>query len=159
MSFSSNNPQITNQLPITINLPSLEDQREFIGYLEILLRNISNTVNSKTGGLNTLNETVTGDQYYTEDNPQSFRNVYRKTFDLVNLNGADIPPGALGAIAHNIDGVIESAGIYAHRTAITGEIFTLVYPDIYIDSTSIFFNNPFGVQLTQADIVCNYLKN
>ena len=159
MSASSDNSQITNQLPQTVNLPSLDNGREFVGYLERQLRNISNTVNGKSGGLNTLNETITGDQYYTTGDPQKFRNVFRKTFDLVEINGGNIPPGALAPVSHNITSIFESAGIYAHCTSVTGEIFTLVYPDIYLNATNILFNNPLGVNLKQADIVCNYLKN
>lgn len=158
MSFSSDNPQITNQLPVTINLPQMDKKELFQERLDKLLKDISNTTNTKTGGLYTLNEFGSSEQYYTQGNPQKFRNVYRKTLDFVNLNGGNIGASASVSFVHGISSVAESAGIYAHCTTTDGRLFTVVYPDVYIDATTAFFTNPDAVALTQCDVVINVLK-
>ena len=158
MSFSSDNPIITNQLPQTVNLPKMEEGELFQERLIKLLRDITNSVNSKEGGLYTLNETGSSERFYIQDNPQKFRNVYRKTLDFIDLNGANIGASASVNFAHGITGVQESAGIYAHCTATDGRRFTVVFPDVWIDATNAYFVNPIAVDLTQADVIINILK-
>jgi hypothetical protein len=157
MSFSSDNAQITNQLPQTINLPSIKDPI-FIERLEELLRNISNSSNQKQNGLYTLEEKGSSEQYYIQGNPQRFRNVYRKVLDFVNLNGGNIGAFSLVSFSHGISNVQESAGIKAHCTATDGRHFTVVFPDVWIDATDAFFDNPIGVTLSQVDVVIPVLK-
>lgn len=159
MSFSSDNPLITNQLPQTINLPEIKQGDLFQERLEELLREISNSVNSKEGGLYSLVETGSSELFYTQGSPQRFRNVYRKVLDFIDLNGANIGAGAAVDFPHNIGGVFESAGIYAHCTATDGRRFTIVFPDVWIDGADAFIVNPIAVELTQCDVVINVLKN
>ncbi len=158
MSFSSNEPQIFNQSPLTINLPSLKDERLFLNILSSLLRGLVNNINSKEGGLYTLQEKGNSEQFYIQGNPQRFRNVYRKAFDFVQLNGANIGASASINFTHNITSLVESAGIYAHCTAVDGRRFTSVFPDVWTDSTDVYFINPIAVELSQCDVVLNYLK-
>lgn len=159
MSFSSDNSQIINQSQLTINLPSLSNSKLFESVLTDILRSISNSLNSKEGGLYTLEEKGNSEQYYIQGNPQKFRNVYRKVFDFINLNGGNIGSSASINFAHNINSIFQSAGIYANCKSNDGRIFTVVYPDVWADSTNVYFVNPIAVELTQCDVVLNYLKN
>lgn len=158
MSFSSDNPQIINQVQQTINLPKVSEGPLFQERLEELLRSIANSVNSKEGGLYSLDEKGSSEQFYIQGNPQRFRNVYRKVLDFVNLNGGNIGAGAAVNFAHSITGVAESAGIYAHCTATDGRRFTVVFPDVWIDATNAYFTNPIAVALSQCDVIINVLK-
>lgn len=158
MTFSSDIPAISNQAPQTINLPDLDKPELFQERLEQLLRYMNDAINAKEGGLYTLNETITSEQYYIQSNPQKFRNVYRKTFDFVFLNGANIGAGAAVNFPHNITSLLESAFIYANCTATDGRRFSVVFPDVWADSTDAFFVNPIAVTLSQCDVILNVLK-
>lgn len=158
MSFSSDNSQIFNQSQLTINLPPVSNPELFNSVLTNLLRNMSNSLNSKEGGLYTLDEKGNSEQFYIQGNPQKFRNVYRKVLDFVQLNGANIGASASVNFPHNVNSMLESAGIYAHCTATDGRIFTVVFPDVWADSTDAYFVNPIAVELSQCDVVLNYLK-
>jgi len=159
MSFSSDQPQITNQLPQTINLPSIKERPElFAERVEDLLRQIANSLNSKSGGLKSLAETGASKQFYKQDNPQKFRNVYNKVLNFVDLNGAPIGASASVNFAHVIMGLQQSAGIYAHCTDSAGKRFTVAYPSVYADNTNAYFTNPVALTLSQCDIELNYLK-
>lgn len=159
MAFSSDIPQITNQLPFTINLPDIKNTSLFQDALEDLLRNISNAVNAKEGGLYNLFEQASSQQYYIQNNTGRFRNVYRKVMNFVNLNGGNIPAAAVAlAFPHNMTGVQQSAGITANCTAIDGRRFTVVFPEVWIDATFAYFTNISGSDLSQCDIIINILK-
>lgn len=158
MSFSNDQPILINQLPITVNLPKVKESELFQVQLENLLRDISNNVNGKEGGLFSLQELYNSQQYYIQGNPQRFRNVYRKVMDFVEENGGNVGASASVSFAHGISSVEESAGIYANCTATDGRIFTVVYPDVYIDSTTAYFTNPYIVALSQVDVVIQILK-
>ena len=159
MSFSSDNPQVTNQMPQTINLPEIQQPELFQERLEDLLRDMANNMNGKIGGIYDQSEKGTSEQYFNLNNPQKYRQVYRKTFDMQNINGANIASGAtVGPIAHNISQLKESAHIWANCTSTTGISFSLMGPDIYADGTNISFTNSTALTLSQADMVVNYLK-
>ena len=158
MSFSSDDAIITNQLPQTITLPDMEDKSNFSDKVEGLFKDVADTVNGKEGGLYSLEEKGSGAQYYTKDNSNTLRNVYRKTFDLVTLNGGSISGSDTVQYTHEIDNLCESAGIYAHCTSVDGLFFTVVFPDIRLNRTSIIFTNPYTQALTQCDVVANILK-
>lgn len=158
MSFSNDQPILINQLPITVNLPKVREGELFQIQLENLLRDISNNVNGKEGGLFSLQELYNSQQYYIQGNPQRFRNVYRKVMDFVEENGGNIGASASVSFAHGISSVQESAGIYANCTATDGRRYTVVYPDVYIDSTTAYFTNPYTVALSQVDVVIQILK-
>lgn len=80
MSFSNDNPQVTSQLPLDTDLGG--DEKDFKGTLSNLLRRTANTVNAKTGGLYQPQELSNSEQYFTPNNPQKQRNVYRMTVDF-----------------------------------------------------------------------------
>jgi hypothetical protein len=90
------------------------------------------------------------------------RNVYRKTFDLVQQNaGVPIPPGVYPPFNHNISNLFNAVLIYASCTSdeANPQYFTVVYPDIILDQTQILFTNPLGVNLKNVIIVAEYTKN
>lgn len=158
MSFSSNDPAIVNQIPQTINLPKVGDGDLFQERLEDLLTNIANNCNGKAGGLYTLNEKFSSEQYYKQNDPNNFRNVYRKTIDFVQENGGNIGPSATISFPHGISQVQESAMIYANCTATDGRRFTCVFPDVWVDSSDAHFVNPIAQNLSQVDVVICVLK-
>lgn len=158
MSFSSDQPFVSNQLPISIDYPK-PDTPEFLNVLSLDRKRISDAVNTKEGALYLLDEIASFKQYFTQGNPQQNRNAYRKTFDLVNLNGGNIGAGATVTTPHNISGISSAVLIYASCTTITSEFFTVVYPDIFLDATNINFTNPSAAILTQCYVVAEYLKN
>lgn len=158
MSFSSDDAQIANQIPQTINLPNIEDHN-FTDYIETIFRSIANSVNAKESGLNLLSEKISGSQFYNSDNEDQLRNVYRKIIDLVSLNGGSINASDTIQVPHEITNLCESAGILAHCTSVDGLFFTSAFPDVRLNRTSVVFTNPHTQALTQCDIVLNYLKN
>lgn len=158
MSFSSDNAAITNQLPNTINLPDLDNKELFVERLEAILKEITDSVNQKDGGLYTKDETASSQQYYNPDDPQEFRNVYRKVFDLIDLNGANVGASASLSYPHEMVGVSGSAMISANCTDSDGKMFTVVYPDVHINEDDLFFTNPVALELLQCDVVINAIK-
>jgi hypothetical protein len=158
MSFSNDNPAITNQLPQTINLPDLDDKKLFVEKLEDILKEITDTVNQKDGGLYTLNETASSQQYYMPDDPQSFRNVYRKTFNLIALSGDDIAGSDTVSFEHGFNSIEGSAQIYANCTSSDGKYFTVLWPYVWLSDTDVNFVNPTTDILIQVDVVAQILK-
>lgn len=159
MSFSSDIPLQSNQLPISIEFPSPDDIN-FNDILSLTYKRIASSVNTKEGAFYLLNENATFKQYFTRNNPQINRNVYRKTFDLIQLNGGNIGAGATIAFPHGITGLFNCAITYVGCTSTNPYYFSLMnYPTIYLDSVNINFTNPTALILTQADAVCEYLKN
>lgn len=159
MSFSSDQPQVTNQLPITVTLPNIDEKYLFAEKVEDYLKDITSAVNSKEEGQYLLQEKGPSSLYYSKDIEGPLRDVYRKTFDFVKLNGGSIAGGETVQQAHEITGLFESAGIYAHCTSVDGLYFTVVFPDIRLDRTSVIFTNPHTEALVQCDVVSNFLKN
>lgn len=157
MSFSNNNPLLVNQLPLSVDFP--KEQTKFLEILTELYKRIAQTVNTKEGGLYSLQEQFNSQQYFTSGNPQTFRNVYRKTFDVVNLNGGNIAAGATVSFPHNIAGIQSATLIYATCTSTTPQYFTVVYPNATMDATNINFTNPTATPLTSVYFVAEYLKN
>lgn len=158
MTFSSDIPGVSNQAPQTINLPDLSKPELFQERLEQLLRYMNDAINAKEGGLYTLNETITSEQYFIQNNPQKFRNVYRKILDFVNLTGGNVGPNDSPSYPHEITGIEESAFIYANCTATDGRRFSVVFPDVWADNTNAYFVNPIAVELSQCDVILNVLK-
>lgn len=158
VSFSNDNAQVTNQIPQTINLPKIEQADLFQERLEELLRNVANNVNGKIGGVYDNSEKGTGEQYFVDNNPQKYRQVYRKTFDMVDLNGGNIGVGATVTSVHNISQVKESAKVWANCTSTTGRCFSLMNENIYADATNVSFTNSTAFTLNQADVIVNIMK-
>lgn len=157
MSSSSDPALTTNQLPISVEMPSeFEKFREIIS---LLYKRIANSSNSKTGGLYSLQESYNSNQYYDITNTQTFRSAYRKVFDLVALNGGNIAGGATVSFPHGITGLKYSALIYASCTSVTPEFFTVVYPNAKMDAINLVFTNPLpATALSSVILVAEVLK-
>ena len=154
MSYSSDQSLLSNQLSTTVEFD--KDKKEFNDVLNLQYRRIVDSVNSKEGAFYLLQELASFKQLYTTGNPQKNRNVYRLT-----INKTNVAPGALAPFAHGISSVTDPMLIYASCKSAdaTPILFTVVYPDIYIDTTNVYFTNPLGVNLTTVTIVLEYTKN
>lgn len=163
--FGSDLPLISNQLPVSFDLP--EDQEQWRIEMELMVKRISNVVNTKEGALYVPMEVATFQSYFSPNNPQTFRNTYRYTFDMVDLNGGNIAAGATASFAHNISGIVAATMIYG--TATTNDVPPRFVPlpyvsqvvaeniQIYMTSTNIVLVNGSNI-LTQAYITAEYLK-
>lgn len=159
MSFSSDIPLQSNQLPISIDYPSPKDEKNFINTLSLDRKRISDSMNTKTGGIYQLQEQANFNQYFTTGNPQVNRNAYRFVYDVVDLNGAPIPALATRSFPHNINGLAFSTLIYASCTSTDPNFFTVVFPYAYLNATNLIFTNPLATPLTSVIFVAEYLKN
>lgn len=150
-------PTLVNQLPLSIDFP--RDQDKFLEVITLIYKRIANSVNTRTGGLHSLQELYNSNQFFINGNPNNFRNVYRKVFDVVNLNGGNIAGGAAVSFPHNIVGLKFATLIYASCTSVTSQFFTVVYPNATMDATNINFINPLGgTALSSVFFIAEYLK-
>lgn len=158
MSFSSDQPLLINQLPISLDIPSEPDkQRET---LELYLKRIANIINTKSGGLFSQQE-YSNSELYQVVNSTTTSNVYRKCFNLVQLNSGNIGGGATVSFAHNITGLSSAAIVYAGCTSTIPTYFSVMgYPTVYLTSTNVVFTNPLaGTPLSDVIVVAEYRKN
>jgi len=159
---------LINQLPVTQEWPL--DPKQLQEQLTIFYRRISNTVNSKEGGLYSSQEFFSNQQYSLND-PGTFKNVYRKCFDMVALNGGAIAPGATASFAHGITGIVQLVHMYggAKNSDATPKFIPLPYVSatlvtdqvqVYITSTNVVLvNGATQTALTSATLVVEVLKN
>jgi len=151
---------ISNQLPISQEFPSEPDQ--FLETLTLWEKRVSSAVNSKEDGLHTVQESLSFKQYFTVQMPGVFRNVYRKCFDMVFLNGGvPIAGGATVSFPHDIIGLMFAGDIKADCTSATPTYFSVMgQPTVYLDATNVNFTNPLSsVALTDVIVIAEYLKN
>lgn len=157
MSFTSNQPLLVNQLPLSVDFP--KDQDKFLEVITEIYKRIANSVNTKEGGLYSLQELFNSIQYFTPNNPNNFRNAYRKTFDVVALNGTPIPPAGVVTFPHQIMGIKSATHIYASCTSTDPQYFTVVYPYVILDNDNFIFTNPLpSTSLTTVYLIAEYLK-
>jgi len=166
MTFSSDNPLNTNQLPISLDV-NPEDS-EFGNILLLYLRRIANAVNTKASGLFLLQENANFEQWYQIGNPQQNRSAYRITADLVFLNGGPIPAGATNLVLTtstqptNINGYLYPVEGFGGAVDTGGLSYFLNDPDIYVrynnSTNTITIQNNSGNDLTWCVWVMEYLK-
>jgi len=156
MAFSSDQPLTSNQLPISIDFPS--EPAQLLTVITDTYKRTANVVNSKVGGLYNPTEVATFKLLADASPLMQTRSVYRKTLDLVILNGGPIGAGATVVFPHNITGITNTMIIYASCTSSTSIFFTVVYPDVFLDATDVTFTNPLGVTLTQCICIAEYTK-
>lgn len=167
MTFSSDNPLNTNQLPISIDVNPSE--KDFHSTLLLYIRRIANAVNTKESGLFLLQENAPFEQWYTVGNPQQNRNAYRITADLVLLNGGNIPAGSTSLVLssstqpQNIKGYLYPVQGFGGAVDTGGLSYFLNDPDIYVryqaSTNTIIIQNNSGNALTWCVWVMEYLKN
>lgn len=161
MAFSSDIPLQSNQISRSIDYPAT-DQPDFIDILTLDRKRIVDALNTKEGALYLLDEIANFKQYFTLGNPQVNRNAYRKTFDMVSLNGGPIGPGGVVNQPHGITGLLETVMIYAGVTSPadpTINFFSVMYPYAYLTPTNVVFVNPLASIVTRCSLVAEYLKN
>lgn len=172
MTFSSNQSQNTNQLPISLDVKPGEQGYDSI--LQEYLRRIANASNTKSSGLHLLQETGNFEQWFTYDaagdpNPQQTRSAFRLTIDAVNLNGGNIPAGTttLALTSSTLPpiptdylypiqgygGALDENGIsYFPSDPNVSFTYESATGDLVIDNNT-------GVDLTWLVVVLEYLKN
>lgn len=167
MTFSSDIPLNTNQLPISFDVEP--EEKEFQSILLLYLRRVANAVNTKESGLFLLQENANFEQWFQTGNPQQNRNAYRITADLVALNGGNIPVGATSLVLSsstqpmNIMGYLYPVQGFGGAVDTGGLSYFLNDPDIYVryqaSTNTIIIQNNSGNALTWCVWVQEYLKN
>lgn len=167
MTFSSNIPLDTNQLPISLDVN--QEDKEFGNILLLYLRRMANATNTKESGLFLLQENASFEQWFQTGNPQQNRNGYRITIDLVALNGGNIPVGTTNLVLSgstqpkSITGYLYPVQGFGGAKDTTGLSYFLNDPDIYVrynnSTNTIIIQNNSGNALTWCVWVMEYLKN
>ncbi len=167
MTFSSNQPLNTNQLPVSLDVDSKD--RDFENILLLYLRRIANAVNTKESGLFLLQENASFEQWFQTGNPQQNRNGYRITADLVALKGGNIPTGSTSLVLssstqpQNIMGYLYPVQGFGGALDTGGLSYFLNDPQIYVrynsSTNTIIIQNNSGNALTWCVWVMEYLKN
>jgi hypothetical protein len=167
MTFSSDNPLNTNQLPISLDVNP--EDKDFQSILLLYLRRVANAVNTKESGLFLLQENANFEQWYQTANPQQNRNAYRITADLVLLNGGNIPTGSTSLVLSTstqpmkINGYLYPVQGFGGAVDTTGLSYFLNDPSIYVrynnSTNTIIIQNNSGNALTWCVFVFEYLKN
>ncbi len=167
MSYSSDRPLQSNQLPISIDFPKADDTN-FNEVLSLSYKRLVDAVNYKEGGLYTLQEVASFQQYFSiTENLSNNRNGYRVTYDLVDLNGGPIGAGATSIPADPIIvGILYPVHGFGAAT-IAGPIYIFLNdPQVYVrfnntvpTAQTIDIVNNSGSPLTQAYWTIEYLKN
>lgn len=156
MSFSSDQSLLSNQLSTNVEFDV--SKPEFNDILNLSYRRIVDVTNTKEGAFYLLREIANFKQIFTVSNPQQNRNSYRTTINMV-VSPAVIAPGATLAVPHGISNLFDSVLIYCSCKNSGGELFTLVYPEAWIDATNAYVTNISGSNITQAMFVAEYTKN
>jgi hypothetical protein len=167
MTFSSNQPLNTNQLPISLDVNP--EENDFQSILLLYLRRVANAVNTKESGLFLLQETANFEQWYQIANPGQNRNGYRTTADLVSLNGGNIPTGTTNIVLSsttqppNINSYLYPVQGFGGAVDTTGLSYFLNDPSIYVryqnSTNTIIIQNNTANALTWCVWVMEYLKN
>lgn len=148
MGFSSDQPLLSNQLPISVQLADDNEEMvldDVVETLELLYKRIANAVNTKEGALYVPQEVATFQSYFTAGNPQVFRNVYRKTIDF----GA-LPNAGLKSVPHGITftSACSSTRIYGSAT----DPVNLIYIPLPFSSPTLNQNIKLTVDATNVNI-------
>lgn len=167
MTFSSDIPLNTNQLPISLDVNPQENG--FQDILLLYLRRVANAVNTKESGLFLLQENANFEQWYQIGNPGQNRNAYRTTVDLVFLNGGNIPVGSTSLVLSTttqpplITGYLYPVQGFGGAVDTGGLSYFLNDPSIYVryqnSTNTIIIQNNSGNALTWCEFVLEYLKN
>lgn len=164
MSFSSDNPQVANQLPLSIDFSKDPDQ--FYIQITNLYKKVAFSVNSRELGFYFPEETATFMEFFDPNNTQNRRNVYRKVIDF----GA-LPAAGTKSVAHDItfDSDYRLTRLYGAATDPIGlNYIPLPYASptlnenisLNLDSTNV--NVTVGIDrsaFTDTYIVIEYTKN
>lgn len=157
MSFSSDQPLLANQLPVSFEIPRNDPDRLY-EVLELLFKRISNAVNTKDGSLYNLQEVANFQQFFTDGDPQTFRPGYRRVFRFDDTSLT---------FAHNITGIVECTRIYGTAVTAAGNFIPIPYVSTTLANQIQVVVSPTQViitkggtapALTKGIIVLEYLK-
>ena len=158
MSYSSDQPALESQLPISIELP--EEPDNFRNRVNDLYQKIAATVNTKEGGLYVPLEKTTGQQYFDPLNPQKNKNVYRMVVDF----GA-LPNAGAKTVSHGIQGWDENFRLTRAYGAATDPVNLEALPIpndgilLEINSTSVIVTTTTDRSaFTATTVVIEYIK-
>jgi hypothetical protein len=169
MSFSSDNPTLSNQVPVSLEVNP--EEKNFNATLMLYLRRMANSVNTKDQAIYLLQETGNFQQWFNHSTPvviSQNRNGYRITLDFVALNGAPIGPTATITLTATtqppaIIGYMFPTRGFGGALSNTGISYFPSDPNVsvtYNNSTNTFsITNTTGNTLTQFYWVMEYLKN
>ncbi len=179
MSFSSDNPTLSNQIPVSLNVNP--DEQNFDSILMLYLRRIANAVNTKEQSIYLLQETGNFQQWFNDQTPVMIsqnRNGYRITVDMIALNllinaSPTIPNGTTNNLTLSatppitqplpIDGFLYPTRGFGGALDTTGTAYFPSDPNITVEfivstQTFVIMNNT-GNALTQFYWVMEYLKD
>jgi hypothetical protein len=162
-------------LPVEFDLPSNpEEQRKYVNERNRLTASILNT---KSNGNYQKTVLLNGDQWFTSIvNGQTIPKYgFRMTFDLVEMNGAPIPPGVTAlpplipipippTYPKNILGITNPLPSFGSGTipgpiyVFTGTDFNVRFDNTVPANQVITITNNTGVNLTQCYWVFNFLR-
>lgn len=172
MSFSSDQPLMANQLPISFEIPKGE---AFFETMDLIYKRIASSVNTKEGAVYLPQELATFQLYFTPNNPQVLRNVYRKVFNfgVIDQSGGVGPYPYTSTQPHGLDLTTEFSvtRLYGAATDPTNPNFVYIpLPqasptlarciELYLDATNV--NIVVGqnrTNFTRCTIVFEYVKN
>lgn len=168
MGFSSDNPLLLNQLPLSIDFPT--DPVDLQMIQSTAYKKTVDAINTKEGGLYLEQELGSFIQYFpTSPSPTSSQSLilrpgYRMTVDM-----GPIPSGATVSQAHGIDVATVTAVTRMYGGALSVGPFLLPIPyasstpnlniELFADATNVTVKNGAGQNnLTQCYVVIEYLK-
>lgn len=172
MSFSSDAPLLSNQLPLSVDFP--DDPKLLKETLSTNYKRTVDSMNTKVGGMFLKREQASYVQYFpttvsaNSSNSLDTRSGYRMTYDLVDLNGGPIAVGVtVIAIPTEqlIDGIVDPTDFYGACT-LSGPRYRGI-PSMEIDAEfnntvpaaqTIEITNNSGSALDQAYLVFEYTK-
>lgn len=143
MSFTSDNPLQTNQLPISVEYP--QDPKLLQVVNTETYKRTANAVNTKASGLYLPQEMASFQQYFTSGNPMQNRDVYRKVIDF----GA-LPNAAVKTVAHGI--AFDANSSLTHLYAAATDPVNLLYIPIPYASPTLANNIEISLDSTNVII-------
>jgi len=143
MSFTSDNPLQTNQLPISVEYP--QDPKLLQVVNTETYKRTANAVNTKASGLYLPQEIASFQQYFTSGNPMQNRDVYRKVIDF----GA-LPNAGVQTVAHGI--TFDANSTLTHLYAAATDPVNLLYIPIPYASPTLANNIEISLDATNVII-------
>ncbi len=160
----------TNYKPDSSYEPPLTETIDFSEDLEVLLRQldeaykkVARKVNNKERALYPLLEIINDQQFFTSGNPQKYRSVFRKVFEV----GA-IAAGATLNTAHNIDTIGTITRLYGMALTAVPDERPMPFADVTLVTNQILLarngvnivivNGATAPNITSGIVVIEYTK-
>lgn len=144
MSFTSDNPLQTNQLPISVEFP--QDSKLLQVVNTETYKRTANAINTKASGLFLTEETASFQQYFTSGDPMQNRDVYRKVIDFGTL-----PNAGTKSVAHGI--AFDANSSLTHLYAAATDPVNLLYIPIPYASPTLANNIEIYLDAANVNII------